>query len=154
MLVVPDLAGKTLAEATAIVQRAGFTSGIEMTRPVECDNPAKDPGKIRCQDPEPGKRAAAYAMFQVNVYQAPDHHGMLMRDELAALRGMTVAQGKAQLAKLGFTGTVKLETPVQFIQGCALDRICDIQPESGASMSDTVTFTLNQKSFNISAPPP
>jgi beta-lactam-binding protein with PASTA domain len=152
-LVVPDLTGKTLDEAVAIVKRAGFKADIEQSRPVECDNP-KVPGQIRCQDPEPGKRVAAYAMIQVNVYQADEHHGRLVREQLDALRGMTVAQAKAALAKLGFTGTVQLDTPVSFIAGCKAERICEVRPEGGVSTSDEITFTLNKSSLGVSLPPP
>ena len=153
-LVVPDLDGKTFDEAAAIVRNAGFSADLEQSSPVECDNPTKVVGKIRCQEPEAGKHVAKYTMIQVQVYRTDEHHGTLVRSQLDPLRGMTVAQAKAALTKLGFTGTVNLETPMQFIAKCGLDHVCDVQPESGVSTSGVISLVVNQSSLNISAPPP
>ena len=81
--------------------------------------------------------------------------GMLVRDQLVPLRGMTVEAGRAELARLGYHGQIQIDHPFGFIDECALDTICGIEPESGISLTDPTAvmhFTVNQDKVKISTP--
>jgi hypothetical protein len=69
-LKVPDVRGKTVAEANAIVKQAGFV--YEVTPfDVGCDAsaPKHGNGTIRCQSPDPGSLADKHAMVRVAIQQ-------------------------------------------------------------------------------------
>ena len=57
-VVVPELAGKTVNEATAALAEPGLTLKVEEGRKVDPKVPA---GQILAQDPPPGARRAASA---------------------------------------------------------------------------------------------
>src|SRR3954465_6264706 len=61
MVVMPNLVGKTEAEAQAMVRAAGFKSELEHSAPVDCgDTAPKEAGKINCQNVDAGSRVKAY----------------------------------------------------------------------------------------------
>jgi len=81
--------------------------------------------------------------------------GMLVRDQLVPLRGMRVEAGRAELARLGYHGQIQIDHPFGFIDECALDTICGIEPESGISLTDpnaVMHFTVNQDKVKIATP--
>ena len=147
MLVVPDVTGKTVEEAQAIIRQAGFKGDIEESRPVDCDNRAPTEGRIRCQDPEPGKRAASYTLLQVAVYHKPSHHGRVTLDDLEALHGMTVAQARAKLGEYGFDGEVEVYAASTFIDGCRPDTVC-----RAASAGGIIQLVTNKQAAAIPVP--
>ncbi|HET9992853.1 MAG TPA: PASTA domain-containing protein [Kofleriaceae bacterium] len=155
---MPNLVGKTEAEANAMLAAAGFKSSLEHSSPVDCgDSAPKDPGKINCQNVDAGSQVAAYTLVQVNIYQPQHFEGMLVRHQLEPLRGMTVEAGKAELARLGYHGKIEITHPFQFIDKCGLGKICDIDPEAGISLTDPTTvmhFTVNEDKVKISTPDP
>lgn len=155
---MPSLVGKTEAEANAMLQAAGFKSNLEHSSPVDCgDGAPKDEGKINCQNVDAGSQVAAYTLVQVNIYQPHHFEGMLVRHQLEPLRGMTVEAGTAELRRLGYTAKIQIDHPFQFIDKCGLNKICDIEPESGISLTDPTAvmhFTVNQDSVKISTPDP
>lgn len=156
MVVMPNLVGMTEDQAAAAVRAAGFKSEMEHSSPVECDNPATDPGKINCQSVDAGARVKAYTLVQVKIYQPQRHDGTIVRSQLDPIRGKTIEEGKKMLAQLGFHGEIAIEHPTQFIAGCALGHICDVQPESGVSTDEhaRVAFIVNEDKLKLSTPDP
>lgn len=148
MITVPNVVGKSLDEAQAMAQQAGFKQDVETTRPVECDTPAPGEGLIRCQDPEAGTRVARYAMLQVNVYRTRSHKGRVTLEDLAALKGLTVAQARAKLVEYGATDEVEVATSNRFIDNCKPETIC--WAESGGG---TILLYLNKQAAPIATPP-
>ena len=98
MVTMPNLVGKTEAEANAMLAAAGFKSSLEHSAPVDCgDSAPKDEGKMNRQSVAAGSQTQAYTLVQVNIY-APHHfEGMLVRHQLEPLVGMSVEAGKAEL---------------------------------------------------------
>ena len=158
IVTMPNLVGKTEAEGAAMVKAAGFKMDMEHSAPVDCgDSAPKEVGKINCQSIDAGTQVSAHSMVQVNIYQGTHMEGVIVRGQLLPLVGMTVEQGKAQLAKLGYKGKVVIETPMQFIDKCGMNHICDIEPESGVSATDPeerLTFVVNKSDVKISTPDP
>lgn len=158
MVTMPNLVGKTEAEGAAMVKAAGFKMDMEHSAPVDCgDSAPKEVGKINCQSIDAGTQVSAHSMVQVNIYQGTHMEGMIVRGQLLPLVGMTVEQGKAQLAKLGYKGKVIIETPNQFIDKCGMNHVCGVEPESGVSATDPeerLTFVVNKSDVKISTPDP
>ena len=155
MVTMPNIVGKTEAEANAMLAAAGFKSNLEHSRPVDCDNGPKVEGKINCQSPEAGSQTEPYTLVQVNIY-APEHFvGVLVRRQLKPLIGMTVDAGKAELARLGYHAKIQIDHPMQFIDKCGLGKICEIEPEDGLSLTDPTAvmhLTVNEDTVKISTP--
>lgn len=157
MVVMPNLVGKTEAEAQAMVRAAGFKSEMEHSAPVDCgDTAPKEPDRINCQSVDAGTRVKAYTLVQVNIYHPQEHHGTLVRSQLDPIRGKTIAEGKQMLAQMGFHGTIEIEHPTQFIASCALGHICDVQPEAGVSTDEHahINFVVNEDKIKLSTPDP
>jgi beta-lactam-binding protein with PASTA domain len=158
MVTMPNLVGKTEAEGAAMVKAAGFRLDMEHSQPVECgDSAPKEVGKINCQSIDAGTQVKATSLVQVNIYAGTHMEGTIVRGQLQPLVGLTVEQGKAQLAKLGYKGKVVIETPMHFIDKCGMNHICDVQPESGVSATDPeerLTFVVNKSDVKISTPDP
>jgi hypothetical protein len=156
MVTMPNLVGKTEAEANAMLAAAGFKSSLEHSAPVDCgDSAPKDEGKINCQSVDAGSRTQAYTLVQVNIY-APHHfEGMLVRHQLEPLVGMSVEAGKAELVRLGYKGKIEVVHPFQFIDKCGLGKICEIDHEAGISTTDptmVIHFTVNEDKVKFSTP--
>ncbi len=156
-LTVPDLVGKTPEEARAVVKAAGFSAEIESSRPVECVDAPREPGRINCQDPEAGKLVARYTMIQINVYEAQRHDGRIIRDQLQSLRGMTPDQAKQQLKKWGHRGKVTVAVVSDtggghsFDKDCGENKVCDTS-SAGMGLEDDLILYLNPK-LTIAPPP-
>ena len=155
MVTMPNIVGKTEAEANAMLAAAGFKSNLEHSRPVDCDNGPKVEGKIDCQSPDAGSQTEPYTLVQVKIY-APEHFvGVLVRRQLKPLIGMTVDAGKAELARLGYHAKIQIDHPMQFIDKCGLGKICEIEPEDGLSLTDPTAvmhLTVNEDTVKISTP--
>ena len=155
MVTMPNIVGKTEAEANAMLAAAGFKSNLEHSRPVDCDNGPKVEGKINCQSPEAGSQTEPYTLVQVKIY-APEHFvGVLVRRQLKPLIGMTVDAGKAELARLDYHAKIQIDHPMQFIDKCGLGKICEIEPEDGLSLTDPTAvmhLTVNEDTVKISTP--
>ena len=157
-LTVPDLIGRTPDEARAIVKAAGFASEPESTRPVECEGAPKQPGRINCQDPEPGKLVARYAMIQVNVYQVHRIAGAIVRSQLETLKGLSPDQAKQALQKMGHDGKVSIGEVTSsggghaFLKDCGQNKVCATSGESGIGIHDDLTLYINP-TLTIAPPP-
>jgi beta-lactam-binding protein with PASTA domain len=148
---MPNLVGKTEAEANEILRAAGFANPVEHSSPVSCDNAPKDPGKINCQAVDPGTQVRRYALVQVNIYQPQNLGHVLIENQLMALVGKSVDDAKAELAKLGYQGKVIVSHSGTH---CTIGNVCGIYPSSGVSTSDPneeLTFYVTD-SLKISTP--
>lgn len=150
---MPDLTGKTPSDAEATLRSAGFTGAVAVNRiALECEDAAKDEGKINCQSPGPGELAYKNHEVNVHVYQAQTFPGMLVRHQLAPLKGMKVAEAKAYLKKMGHDGKVRVEQTVQFVKSCKPETICEYSGESGIGVHDEIILMLNKSSVDITMP--
>ena len=147
-LTVPNLIGKTEAEAIELVKAAGFNHPVE-TRMLSCDNAAKVAGKISCQDPQAGQVVEKYALVQVEIYVPHVFKGMVVRDQLRTLIGLTPEQAKAQLVKFGHDGEVVIATVMNsgggesFVKGCGENRVCELSEDAGMGIHDPITLYIN-----------
>lgn len=82
-----------------------------------------------------------------------DHPGMLVRDQLLPLVGLTVEQAKQQLAKLGYDGKLELSEQYQYDDKCGQNKVCGVEPEAGIGVHDELRLLIN-KQLTIAAPPP
>jgi hypothetical protein len=155
---VPDLIGKTLDEARALVRAAGFSHAPERTRPVVCDDAPQTPGKVNCQDPPAGAVVARYAVIYLNVFQERAHPGVILRSQLATLRGLSPDAVTAQLRRFGHTGkaVVRALDGRDYDPGCGVDTVCKVVSERGAldiPIEDDAMLYVNPK-LTIAPPPP
>lgn len=141
-VVAPDLEGKSFEEAKAAARAAGFRSEVEEGN-VACVDEKPLEGKVVCQNVEPGKRVRDYTMIQVHVYRKHVIANALVRDQLAKLKGMTLAQGRTYLTSLGHTGQLRTETLHQHIANCEKDIICSVANEAGVGIHDDVVVYVN-----------
>lgn len=143
-LVVPDLIGKTPEEAAELVARAGFSSAMEQSRPVECHDAPQIEGKINCQDPAAGATVKPYTVVQVNVYRPTRIAGAIVRSQLVALIGMTPEAAKAALASYGHDGYVVVEPTPEDDPDCGVGVVCGFdRPDSGIGIHDAITLYVN-----------
>lgn len=142
LVVAPDLEGKTLDEAKAAARAAGFRSEVEEGN-VACVDEKPLEGRVVCQSVEPGKRVRDYTMIQVHVYKKHVFTGMLVRDQLKPLKGMTLAKARAYLTSLGHTGQLKTETLQRHIADCEKDIVCGVVNEAGIGIADDLTVYVN-----------
>lgn len=153
-LIVPDLIGKTLDDARTIVQATGFTSEIEVSEQPSCAGPTPGAeGRVLCQAPQPGERTHRYAMIQVVVYRPHRFSGMILPQQLAALRGLTVDEARQRLRALGHDGPVRTHVSSEFATGCAPDHVCDVGPGGARSLHDEIILFLPRR-LDITAPAP
>ena len=82
-----------------------------------------------------------------------DHPGMLVRDQLLPLVGLTVADARKQLAKLGYDGNLVVSEQYHYDDKCGQDRVCGVEPEAGIGVHDELRLSINKK-LSIAAPPP
>jgi PASTA domain len=153
---VPDLTGKTLDEARAIVRAAGFTSELEDTELASCPGAAPGAaaeGQILCQDPDPGQHRNRHAPIQVVVYKPQRFAETALQQQLLALRGLTVDEARVQLRRIGHDGPVKVVRLDKHVSGCAPERVCDVGRGRARDLHDEITLWLNPR-LDIAAPEP
>jgi beta-lactam-binding protein with PASTA domain len=141
-VVAPDLEGKSLDEAKAAAKAAGFKSEVEDGN-VACQDEKQLEGKVVCQSVDPGKRVRDYTMIQVHIYKKHVFTGMLVRDQLKPLKGMSLTQARTYLKSLGHTGQLKTETLQQHVASCEKDIVCGVASEAGVGIGDDVTVYVN-----------
>jgi serine/threonine-protein kinase len=151
---MPNLIGKTEDEARTIVQAAGIASDIEVnSHALECQDAAKDEGKINCQDPEAGQAVDRHAIMNVSVYHKQTHEGRYIREDTEPLIGMTLDQAKKRLAQLGFKGQIDVreDTDVTTTTKCKYDTVCSIFPMEFQTDSQ-ITIRVNKAKADIRMP--
>jgi hypothetical protein len=127
-LKVPNLVGKTLDEAKAILKAAGFMYEPD-ERGENCDDdaPDVDDQQIRCQIPTAGSIVQTNKLVEVIVRHGGHRKGVLLIGQLRPLMFHPLAYVKDALAKLGFDGT--LEVKADWTGGsCEPDHVCNIEP--------------------------
>jgi hypothetical protein len=154
--IVPDLIGKTLDEARATVQAAGFTSELESRELASCPDAAPGAaveGRILCQDADPGQPRNRHAPIQVVVYKPQRFPGQILQRQVAELVGLTVDQARQKLRGFGHDGAVKVVRLDQHRSGCAPERVCNVGPTFSFGVHDEVQLWLDPK-LDIAAPEP
>ncbi len=152
-VVMPDLTGKTQAEAQAALRAAGIASELEAnTAVLECEHAAHDEGKVNCQNPEPGARVDRRGIVRVNVFHgAHGHFGVLTRDQTSQLIGMTLGQAKKKLAALGFHGQIDVNESKDVADTCKYDTVCEVLPED-FQLDAPITLRVNKAKLEIRQP--
>lgn len=85
--------------------------------------------------------------------------GIINRDQLATLRGMTPDQAKQELVRLGHDGTVivavvrNLGGGETFVEGCGDNKVCETSGDAGVSVHADITLFVNP-TLTIDVPPP
>lgn len=130
-LKLPDLRGKTVAEANALLKQAGFLFDVSARPDGDCDGSDAKRGndKIRCQDPGAGTLADKHVLVRVGVQHDFDESDMIRANELAALIGLTLDQAKQKLHALGHRGDLEVEPYVDG-QPCKPGVVCKVMPEA------------------------
>lgn len=122
-LVVPDVMGKTAAEASAIIKAAGFARDVE-PRNLGCQGGAHLPGKISCQNPEAGTRVGRNDWVQIDVWNGPVDIGP---KQLAPLIGRPLPEVKRRLKEMGYVGELQVWTQEEPTATCHDDLVCNFQ---------------------------
>jgi len=156
MVTVPDIMGKTEAEAVAMVQAAGFKSAAEQS-PIACDGaPPTEIDRVDCQDPEPGKSVRAYTMVKFNLKRSDRIKNTVLRRDFDQMPGMTVEQATKLAKSVGHDGPVRVEKLGDFMKGCKENTVCRGSDErggqSGMSIHDPLLLWVNP-TLSIAPPP-
>ena len=127
---MPNVVGKTLAEATQILRAAGFHDPPREDGSAICYDVDVPPETISCQDRAAGTSVRTFHELAVRVQHAPRHGTGLTTEDLGTLMGMSVADAKLALARMGFEGVIEVGTTAAFVSGCKLDTICGFEPQA------------------------
>jgi beta-lactam-binding protein with PASTA domain len=143
-LKVPNLVGKTLDEAKALVKAAGFIAEPE-DRPAEgCDDdklPDYDDGIIQCQSPHAGSVADnKYLNIAVVVRHGGHKKGVLLISQLRPLMFHPLTYVKDALKKLGFDGAIDVKADWTS-GGCEPDHVCSIEPMDNVDIHGRITLS-------------
>jgi len=82
-----------------------------------------------------------------------DHPGMLVRDQLLPLVGLTVDAARQRLKQLGYDGHLEISENYHYIDKCGQNKVCAVEPEAGTGLHDELRLVINKK-LDIAAPPP
>jgi hypothetical protein len=140
-LKVPNLVGKTLGEAKAILSAAGFVYEPE-ERGESCDDDAPDveDQQIRCQIPAAGTLVEKNKLVEVVVTHGGHRKGVLLRGQLRPLVSHSVAYVTDALKKLGFDGTIEVKANWTGA-GCEPDHVCAIAPMDNVDIHGHITLS-------------
>ncbi len=141
-LKVPNLVGKTLAEATAIMKSAGFLYDPEPSA-LDCGAtaPDVDDQQIQCQDPDPGTVVGNNKLVEIGVRHGGHRKGVLIIDQLRPLMGHSLAYVKDAIKKLGFDGTIDVNANWTGGGGCEPDHVCKIDPMDNVDIHGHITLS-------------
>ena len=112
-LTVPNLVGKSTADATAALRAAGFENDLEIdSAPLDCgEHPPKVKARqILCQKPAAGETADRGAYIYAVTFYDPRNPDVIARADLEALVGLTIDQAKARLVQLQFSSKLEVRT--------------------------------------------
>ena len=137
---VPDLTGKTIQEATALLQQAGLTLAAAQDEEVVDDD--KLVGKIIGQDPAPGTQTARDTPVRVKVGIAPDKVNVI------DVVGQTKNTAKSNLEAIGLVvKVVEIDSTEQ------KDKVVSQDPKGGTKLNKGATVTINVSKANQVAMP-
>jgi hypothetical protein len=74
---------------------------------------------------------------------SPGIRGALVRSQLEPVRGMTVADAKAYLLRVGHDGEVLVREQHTFSDSCGVQKVCSVHPESGTGIHDPIELVIN-----------
>ena len=151
-LTVPDLRGKSFADAVAIVKRAGFAYELEQ-EPLGCDNDKPANGTVRCQNPDAGATVDVHAFVRVEIYQERDRSGELVRAQTASLIGLTVDEAKKKLAAMGYTGHLEIFEDKAAPTRCKRGTVCRVHPDELGKDAPLDLTISTAAPLEITAPP-
>lgn len=151
-IVMPNVVGKTQAEAISILAAAGFQSEPEVNmHMLECDGEVGE-GIVKCQNPEPGKPTDPHMLIDLNVFHAQHRStSSIYRDQMRPLLGSSLDVVKKRLAELGYHGEIQINESKDL--GCKLDTVCDVFPND-FGLDSPIQITVGKGQLKISAPPP
>jgi beta-lactam-binding protein with PASTA domain len=124
-VIVPDVKGKTQADATQILTAAGFTATPQLT-----DSDTVPAGQVISQTPESGTKAEKGSAVTIAVSNGPKQFPM------PDVRGMSFSEAKAKLESLGLV--VKREQ----VPGSYGDTVVGQKPSKGQTVKRGTTATL------------
>jgi serine/threonine-protein kinase len=132
---VPDLTGKTVQEAGALLQQAGLTLAAAQDQEVVNDD--KLVGKIIGQDPAPGTQTARETPVRVKVGIAPDK--VVVIDVVGQSRNTA----KSNLESIGLeVKVVEVDSTEQ------KDKVISQDPKAGTKLNKGATVTINVSKEN------
>jgi eukaryotic-like serine/threonine-protein kinase len=134
VVTVPDLRGRTEAEARQVVRRAELD--LEVGAPLT--NPEVPSGQVLAQSPLPGEEVAPGSTVRVTLSAGAEQR------PVPQLRGMSGAQARALLTRSGFLVEVE-----ERIDESPAGRILEVVPEPGTEVPMPGTVRLV-----VSAGPP
>ena len=137
---VPDLAGKTIQEATALLQQAGLM--LAATQDEEVVDDEKLVGKIIGQDPAAGTQAAPNTPVRVKIGIAPEKVNVI------DVVGQSKNTAKSNLEAVGLVVNVVEVDSVE-----AKDRVLSQDPKAGTKLNKGATVTINVSKGNQIAMP-
>ena len=137
---VPDLAGKTIQEATALLQQAGLM--LAATQDEEVVDDEKLVGKIIGQEPAAGAQAAPNTPVRVKIGIAPEKVNVI------DVVGQSKNTAKSNLEAVGLVVNVVEVDSVE-----AKDRVLSQDPKAGTKLNKGATVTINVSKGNQIAMP-
>jgi len=119
---VPDVRGKTKAEAEAAVSAAGIRGGVQIGNDQGSYDPAT--ATVCTQNPGGGQQTSStlFVAIRFCVADAP------VVDKRPALVGVSVDEATRRVKDAGFTGTIEVLTLSEYDATCKADTVCMFTP--------------------------
>lgn len=152
---VPNLVGKSAADANTALHAAGFENDLEVdSASLDCgEHPPKvDERAILCQKPAAGELAARSIYVYAVTYHDPRPRDILDRKQLESLIGLTVDQAKAKLKDMHFDGPIDVRRNSTYVAACGIGKVCSTEPMTAVNLHDNLRLFVNPEA-EISAPP-
>ena len=145
-IAVPDLRGKTLDAAAAIVKQAGFVYDLEET--ASCDGEERGKGLVQCQVPAPGTLVDPHTMVSVKIQMQAKS---ITAEQLEKLRSMKLDDAKQRLHELGYVGklTVRDETKDKT---CMRGLVCWTRPDTDMQVDEPLLISVGTATVNVDLP--
>jgi beta-lactam-binding protein with PASTA domain len=140
---VPNLVGKSLAEANQMMKAAGFLGEAE-DHQIGCDDgaPNVDDGLIKCQDPAPGTVIDKHRLVLVNVVHGGHKKGFIVASQIRSLIDQPIAKVKDELKTMGFVGTFEMKPADDYhrLGICQDGTVCAIEPNDNVDVHGTLAL--------------
>jgi serine/threonine-protein kinase len=137
---VPDVTGKTPADAGAALQAAGLKLGAQTSQTSTTDQK----GKVLSTKPTVGTKVDKGTTVDIVVGGGPNTIAVP-----GDLVNLSEQQARALLASAGFTGTIQTK-PVDSLQKAGT--VVSVDPPSGSQVAPDTTITLSLASGTIKMP--
>jgi beta-lactam-binding protein with PASTA domain len=147
MAKVPNLVGKSLAEANQMMKAAGFIGEAE-DHQIGCDDgtPNVDDGLIKCQDPAPGTFLDKHRLVLVNVVHGGHKKGFIVASQIRSLIDQPIAKVKDALKDMGFVGTLEMKEADDDhnADSCQRGTVCAIEPHDNVDVHGTLALYIQK----------